>query len=79
VEKLAINILLKNQQYVLDKAVSKTPQTKLRTFLQESNAALYRCMVYIACNTTASVFKFLLVFFLTEYSRKHDTVSGKPN
>jgi len=30
-------------------------------------------------NTTASDFKFLFVFFLSEYSRKYDTVSGNPN
>ena len=30
-------------------------------------------------NITASVFKFLFAFFLSEYSRKHDTVSGNPN
>jgi len=30
-------------------------------------------------NTTASVFKFLFVFFLSQYSRKHDTLSGNSN
>jgi len=30
-------------------------------------------------DTTASDFKFLFVLFLSEYSRKHDTVSGNPN
>jgi len=30
-------------------------------------------------NTTASDFKFLFVFFLSKYSRKHDRVSGNPN
>jgi len=29
-------------------------------------------------NTAASVFKFLFVFFLSEYSWKHDTVNDNP-
>ena len=59
--------------------LSQKQRKRNLTFLQESSAVLYRCMVCIACNATASDFKFLLVFFLTEYSRKNDTVSGKPN
>jgi len=30
-------------------------------------------------NTAASDFKLLFVFFSSEHSRKHDTVSGNPN
>ena len=36
----------------------------------------YYTMLCIACKYNSSDFKFLFVFFLSEYSRKHDTESG---
>jgi len=39
----------------------------------------YYTMLCIACKYNSSDFKFLFVFFLSEYSRKHDTESGNLN
>jgi len=56
---------------VLDKAVSRTAQSKFSDILQERNAVLYYCMLCIACKYNCQCFKFLFVLFLLEYSRKH--------
>jgi len=62
---------------VLDKAVSSTAQT--RRFLQNVMQYCTPVCSVLHVNTTASDFKFLFVFCLSEYYRKHDTVSANPN
>jgi len=61
------------------KLSQKQHKRNLAAFLQY--VMQYRTTVCSALhlNTAVSVFKFLFVFFLSEYSRKHDTVSGNPN
>jgi len=61
---------------VLGKAGSRTAQMTLSDFLHERAAVLYSTVLHVNLPMFS---KFLFVFFLSEYSQIHNTVSGNPN
>jgi len=71
---------LTNSKHVLDTAILRITKTIIKKLFCK-NVMQYSTNVcsILHINTTASIFKFLFVFFLSEYSRKHVTVSGNPN